>query len=260
MDKIDTLSSMQGRTLINEIFKELRYSRQYSAFSTLIQCWKISVHERDLSPYLNRNVSVLHPLGFFRGTGLWMEEILNRFYFSSINSFVYFGASILLLLIGVRRFSNSISDTAIIAALALESCLLFFMFVVMFFTPKDDFSDKDKDNERENAAELLLEIGEIAKDLAGAIIQIERINENFSIIASTQSRTNDALQLIAKSASDAVSPNPEMLETMKLTNEALSQLNHTVNELNKAAEKIKREEIQLAVKQELEKLISSKIE
>ncbi len=134
------------------------------------------------------------------------------------------------------------------------------MFVVMFFTPKDDFSDKDKDNERENAAELLLEIGEIAKDLAGAIIQIERINENFSIIASTQSRTNDALQLIAKSASDAVSPNPEMLETMKLTNEALSQLNHTVNELNKAAEKIKREEIQLAVKQELEKLISSKIE
>ena len=100
----------------------------------------------------------------------------------------------------------------------------------------------------------------INSSLAGAIIQIERINENFSIIASTQSRTNDALQLIAKSASDAVSPNPEMLETMKLTNEALSQLNHTVNELNKAAEKIKREEIQLAVKQELEKLISSKIE
>lgn len=266
MEQIDTLSSIKGRALLAEIFKELRYRRQYNAFNTLVHCWKICVHEKDLTHYLNRKISVLHPLGFFRGMGLWMEEIVNRFYFSSINSFVYFGAAILLLLIGVRKFSDHISDTAIIAALSFEALLLFFMFIVMFFTPKDDFSEESEENERETTAELLMEVGEVAKDLAGALIQMERINENFMLIASNQQKTNETLESliesinhIAISTADAVSPNPQMLDAMKQTNQALMDLNQTVVDLNSAAKKINREEIETAVKRELERIIANKI-
>ncbi len=257
--KIDTMSSIKGRALMTEIFKELRYHRQYGAFTTLVNCWKIAVFEKDLSAYLNRNITVLHPLGFFRGTGLWMEETVNRFYFSTINSFVYFGAAILLVLIGVRRFSDQISDTLIFSALGFEALMLIFMFVVMFFTPKEDFSENGNDSESATTAELLTETGEVARDLAGALIQLERINDNFLQMLNRQEDLALTLRKIADATADAVSPNPEMLETMKSTNKALMQFNETVLMLNDAAKKIRREEIEAAVKKELDRIISDRI-
>ena len=65
-----------------------------SGFSTSLLCWRICTSERELFRYSKNEVTVLHPLGFFSGSGLWMEEIVNRYYYSTINSFVYFGAAI----------------------------------------------------------------------------------------------------------------------------------------------------------------------
>ena len=38
-----------------------------------------------------RDVVILHPLGVWSGTTLWMQEVVNRFYYSAINAFVYAG-------------------------------------------------------------------------------------------------------------------------------------------------------------------------
>lgn len=141
MRKVDSLSSADGRKIIHEIFHELKYKKQLSSISILANCWKICVYDIDLTKYINTEDQIEHRLGLFKGTAIWMEEIVNRFYFSVINSFVYFGAAVLLVIIGVRRFSDSIDDRFVIAGVVFEALMLFFMFIVMFFSPSDDGDD-----------------------------------------------------------------------------------------------------------------------
>jgi hypothetical protein len=80
MKNIDTLSSLEGRATLAEVFNELRFEKQLSNISTLILSWRICVRERELFRYVKKDVTVLHPLGLISGTGLWMEEILVLFH------------------------------------------------------------------------------------------------------------------------------------------------------------------------------------
>ena len=56
-----------------------------------------------------------------------------------------------------------------------------------------------------------------------------------------------------------VSPNPEMLENMKDVNIALKDLKNTVDNLNKAAESLKRDEIEIAVRKEVERILVDRV-
>lgn len=258
MKNIENLSSLEGRSLLREIFKELRYEKQNSSFSTLAQCWRICVNERELFRYIKKEVTVLHPMGFFGGTGLWLEEVLNRYYFSTINSFVYFGAAVLLVLIGIRRFSNAIDDNVVIAGIGFEALMLIFMFVIMLFTPNDEVlkSDEQAGGPQE---ELLGEIGEIGRDFAAVVIQLEQLGSSIEEMLQNQSEiintTRDAVQISAQ----AVAPNPAMLESMSKTNEVLSDFRDTVHELVSSISLLKREQIEMAVKKEIEKIITGRL-
>jgi methyl-accepting chemotaxis protein len=261
MENLDTLSSLNGRNLIFEIYYELRYNKQMSGFRVLTSMWKLCTHERDMVRYINKEITVVHPLGTVRGTMLWMEEVVNRFYFSTINSFVYFGAAILLVLIGVRRFSENISDSFVIAGVAFEALMLIFMFLVMLFTPNDDPSSKNKNNS-ESANEvddLVYEIGEISRDFAAVVVQLENLSSAVENLVDKQTEMLNSVNDLAQSVSQAVSPNPAMLESMNLTNTALNSFKETVELLNKSAESLKREEIELAVRKEVERILIDKI-
>ena len=124
MKKIENLASLEGRKILQNLFKEMRFIKQRSALSTLFLCWRICVSEKDYPAFAKLEIHVMHSLGIVRGSMLWMEEIVNRFYFSTINSFVYFGAAVLLVLIGVRRFSSTMSDTAVIWGIIFEATML----------------------------------------------------------------------------------------------------------------------------------------
>ena len=147
MKKIDTLSSIDGRRLLYKIFHELRYEKQLPSRSVLALCWRLCTQEREIFRFVKQEAIVSHPLGIVAGTALWMEEIVNRFYFSTVNSFVYLGAALLLVLIGIRRFSDNVSDGVVIAGIVFEALMLVFMFVVMIFTPNEDIEEL---NRREN--------------------------------------------------------------------------------------------------------------
>ena len=261
MKKIDTLSSMEGRALLLEIYRELRYVRQLSNISVLLLCWKICVHDKEISKYINKDVSLSHILGFFSGTALWMEEIVNRYYFASINSFVYFGAAILLVLIGVRRFSQNLSDTAVIAGIAFEAFLLIIMFLVMLFTPTEELNGKanEEDTEPATVNELLYEIGEIGSDIANAVIQLEKISNNYNDMLKLQTELVSTLNTVSENAANAVAPNPKMIETMAETNEALKRLKSTVEDLTISAGALKKEQIELAVRREVERILINKL-
>jgi hypothetical protein len=260
MRKVDSLSSSDGRKILHEIFRELKYKKQLGSLAILSSCWKICVYDTDLTKYIKTEDTVLHRLGFFKGTRIWMEEIVNRFYFSAINSFVYFGASVLLVVIGVRRFSDSVDDRLVIAGVVFEALMLFFMFIVMLFSPTDD-EDESQNNEDSQFQkdELLTEIGEIAKDFANSSIQLETISNELMIMNDSQKMLIEKINVLGDNFQQMASPNPEMLIEMKQVNSVLSEFKQTIQELNQSALQLRKEEIEITVRRELEKILTQTI-
>ena len=187
-----------------------------------------------------------------------MEEIVNRYYFSTINSFVYFGAAILLVLIGIRRFSEVIDDNIVIAGIAFEALMLILMFIVMLFTPNQDTVELTT-NDEEPSDDLITEIGEIGHDLAAVVMQLEQLGSSIEDMINKQNDILKTVENIAQTNADAVSPNPQMLETMRETNIILKEFKDTVQSFNSAAEELKKEEIELAVRREVERIIVDKV-
>jgi hypothetical protein len=138
MKKIDNISSIDGRLLLQQIFHQIRFERQRNSISTLFILWRICISDTEINQYLNpeQDITIMYKLGFWRGTLLWLEEIVNRYYFSTINSFVYFGAAVLLVFIGINRFTDKVDDSTVVYGLAFEAIMLIAMFIVMLFTPK----------------------------------------------------------------------------------------------------------------------------
>lgn len=261
MKQIETLSSLEGRSLLTDVYNELRFEKQLSTLSTLLLCWRICTQEREIFKYVKQEVTVVHPLGFFSGSALWMEEIVNRFYFSTINSFVYLGAAILLVLIGVRRFSENFNDGIVIAGVIFEALMLVFIFLVMLFTPPEESPKKiqDQSDESNSVTDLIIEVGEIATDFASVVVNLEKMSDSIGSFVENQQQLIMAVNEVARTNVLAVLPNPALLETMQKTNEALDEFIKSVNHLNIAAEALKREEIEIAVRKEVERILVDKI-
>ena len=254
MKKIENLSSLQGRRILRNIYNELRFDKQRSSLATLFICWRIACFEKHPNKYSSVSAKIAMPLGFFKGSALWMEEVVNRYYFSTVNSFVYFGAAILLVLIGIRRFSENISSDLVIGGIILEAALLMFMFLVMLFAPpEEDIEDDD------NEDELLEEIGEVGRDIAGVSIQLESLAESLNTMITRQNEMLEKFSEIAVINRDAVAPNPKMLESMNKTNDSLEHFNETVDKLNKSVETLRREEIEQSVRKKHKKIIADKL-
>ncbi|MCX6155116.1 MAG: hypothetical protein NT007_13265 [Candidatus Kapabacteria bacterium] len=259
MKRIETLATLEGRKLLREIFKTLKYDKQLSSFSVLLTCWRVCTSERDLERYIKSEVSLVRTLGLFTGTKIWLEEVVNRFFFSTINSFVYFGAAILLVLIGFRRFSDNVNETMVIGGIIFEALMLLLMFFVMAFTPSDEQSS-DNEKENESIEVLVTEIGEIGRDFAAVVLQLENLGTTFENLLNKQIELISEVKEVARFTAQAVAPNPDMLVVMKETNIALSGLKDTVNSLNIAAESLKKDEIEYSVRKEVEKLINNRID
>ncbi|HOQ48662.1 MAG TPA: hypothetical protein PLV01_02405 [Candidatus Kapabacteria bacterium] len=259
MKKIDNFGSISGRRLLQDIFKSLRYEKQWSSFAALIATWRLATREIDLEQYTNEDVQIIHSLGFWRGTAVWLEEIVNRFYFSTINSFAYFGAAILLVLVGVRRFSDHVSDEIVIAGILFEAALLLFLFFIMLFTPNEEIASNDQREEFDFQKELLNEVGEISRDFAATTMQLENLTEKLNALISLQNETLAQISSIAKSFLDISQPNPEFVKILQQTNHSLLDFNDKIKLLNENISQIKQEEIKIAIRNELEQILSNKL-
>jgi hypothetical protein len=256
-EKINSLSSIEGRQILREIFRELRFERQRGALSSLVICWRIAAYETSLNKFSGKNMKVLYPLGFFGGTSIWMQEVVNRFYFSTINSFVYFGAAVLLVLVGLRQFTETLDNRIVIAGIVFEALMLLFMFLVMIFTPPDESNGSG--TEETESGELLTEIGEIGRDFAAVVVQLEQLTLSINNLNDNQSKLLEEIKTIAKSSADAVAPNPKMLEIMDETNKSLGEFKGTLVDLNDTAKKLRHEEIQAEVKKQLAEILANRL-
>ena len=138
MTQIETLSSAQGRALLRDIYRELRFERQLGAIATIRTCWQICTTQRELIRLTRRDVVVLHPLGVWAGTSLWMQEIINRHFYAPVNDIVYLGAALLLLAVGLNRTRVIETPALVVTGIVVEALLLVLLFTVMFFSPPEE--------------------------------------------------------------------------------------------------------------------------
>jgi hypothetical protein len=74
---------------------------------------------------------------------IWMETIIIPFYANNVQSFVYFGAIILLLFIAARFvFPNVINERTATIGMGVESIMLFMLAFIQFYTPEDNLYEK----------------------------------------------------------------------------------------------------------------------
>lgn len=254
--KIETLTSLEGRKFLYELYQKLRYENELSGIMILIICWKVCVFEKNPSKFIKTDVVIIHRLGLFKGIALWIEEIVNRHFFSTINSFVYFGAAILLVLIGVRKFSDAISTELVIASIIFEASMLLLIFVVMLFSPDEDVLEEDKESEE---SILIHEIGEISTDFATAVSKLENVSLELRNFNNSQIELINKLTESTNFLSKAISPSDEFVENLKSTNEQLNNLKHQIQLLTESTKEIKEKDIRFEIRRELENLLIDKI-
>lgn len=261
MEQVQTLSTLRGRAVLRDIVRELRYEKQVSSFTTLLTSWRLCTFEREIYRYSRRQVTIIHKLGLLRGTSLWLQEVVNRFYFSTINSLVYLGAAILLVLVSGYRFTDRINTQFVIAGVGIEALMLLILFVVMFFSPSDDIEEEtgvEQDDSGE-LRELISEIGDIATDYASAGARLEAITASLSDITARQDELLGAVNDAVRAVSFASNPQPEFIETMRQTNQTLHAFHQNVQSLVEATNQLRREEIQRAVRAEVERILEHRV-
>jgi gas vesicle protein len=260
MIQIQTLASIEGRSLLRDLYKELRFERQMSGIASLLATLRICIGETEIGRISKREAFILHPLGVRRGITLWMQEIVNRYYFSAISSFVYFGAAILLALVGMNRFTSGVSNSYVIAGLVLESGILIAMFIVMFFAPPDEEDLRSGEEEESEARELIREIGEISSDYAGFTSRAEELTDTLSGLTARHDELISAVNESVRTAVMAVAPQPELLQQMSEATKAMKEFTKAVQEFTATAQEIRTKETQLLVRAEVERIIQGRLQ
>jgi methyl-accepting chemotaxis protein len=255
MTQLDTLASVAGRSLVRDIFRELRFERQLGSIAAFSALWRICTTERELATLTRREVVVLHPLGLWSGTALWMQEIVHRFAYSAINAFVYFGAALLLVAVGLNRTGVIESPGVIVAGIVLEALLLVLLFVVLFFAPADE-GEHDVNAPNAYAEEMIREMGEISRDYAAMAVQLETISATLSDVTDRQDVMVASMKDSVQAAVHAVAPNPELMEAMRSTAAALERFTEHIEELAERLAHIEHHQTERLVRQELERLLA----
>jgi hypothetical protein len=260
MTQLETLASVQGRGLLRDIYRELRYERRLGTFQTLGTMWRICTSEQELIRRTRHDVVVLHPLGWWQGTTLWMQEVVNRYFFSAINAWVYAGAAVLLVAVGLNRVGVINQPSLVVAGIILEAVLLLMLFAVMYFTPPEEpESASTMSSASEGTVELLRELGEIGRDYAAMAVQLEAISSALNDMVEKQDVMARAVRESVDTAVSAVAPNPELMASMQQTTAALDSFAGSVDALGQRLRSMETQEVERLVRTELERILSRQI-
>jgi hypothetical protein len=255
--KIENLATYKGRLLLRDVFHTLRYEKQRSAFAAFFILLGICISGKNIGNYYDEDVTISWSLGVRRGLALWMEEILNRYYFSAINSFVYFGAAILLVLIALQRFTDVVDTRIVIGGVILEATMLLLMFLVMLFSPNEELSDSD--DEEVGTGELIDEIGEIGSDFAQAVVQLENIAADIAKAVEKQDEIIEKVDKAIKISAMAVNPHPKMITAMEETNKSIATFRESLDQLSEKTDALREKQIEEEVRKEIERIVKKNL-
>lgn len=247
--------------MVRDVYRELRYERGMGGIQALTTTWQLCTRETELIRLCSRDVTVLHPLGPWSGSSLWMQEVVNRFLYPAINAFVYAGAAVLLVAVGLTRMDVIRQPWLVVAGIAVEALLLIALFVVMYFTPPEEADGAgDGSLVGSGSEELLRELGEIGRDYAAMAVQLESISGTLADVATQQRELIQAVQASVDAAVSAVAPNLELQRSMKDTADALRDFAAGVSVLSDRLQEVERQEVERLVRSELEHILSRSIQ
>ena len=209
---------------------------------------------------MDDDIAIIHKLGFMRGTSIWLEEVVNKFFFSTIQSFVYFGAAILLVLLAINKFYDA-DPIIVVYGICIEVAILLFVFFIMLFSPSVEAANliEEQNQGKEIGEELLEDIGEISKDFAITSAQLDKISDHILNVTNQQDEILKSIQNIIHNILQISNPNPALIDIMKQTNINLVEFNTQISNLINSFEKIQYQQIQAVVKNELESYFTDKI-
>ena len=98
-----------------------------------------------------------------------------------------------------------------------------------------------------------------SRDFAASVVQMERIEEHLNELINQQGEMIKSIDNIAQASIQSIAPNPKLIQVMSETNTSLEEFKNTVSKLNQSAELLKQQEIEIAVRREVEKLLINKI-
>jgi hypothetical protein len=260
MYTLSSINTKEGRSILRNLYDKLRFEEQKSVLNSLSSTLSVAINPSKLQQYDSDSPEIAGRPGTWGGFTIWMEEIINRNYYSTINSLVYLGAAILLVIVGLTRFTDSVGTEWVVGGIIFESFLLLLVFITMYFSPPAVFSVSDSDSlDSDMQSELLDEIGEIGRDLAAVSVQFDKISKQLESHNYNTSNLVAEMRKISIAVSDISSPNPEMLIKMAKTNEELNKFNENLGKFSIVAEKLSSKIIEDQVRTEISKILESRI-
>lgn len=263
MNVIESIATLEGRSLLRQIYETLRYEYNRNSITILFITWRIATIEKETAPLVqDYDYHIKNTLGIFRGTGVWLQEIVNRYYSPQVNALVYFGAALLLIIIGLNRFIG-IPSSFVIAGIVIEASLLFLLFIVLLFTPVEipnmTPAGEQLPTTDQLLQDLIRDIGEISSDYAKLVQKLDEITTNLSSIAYYHQQNQQTLEDLTRSLQNFLPHSPEFLESLQKTTEALGDLRLEIARLKESTEQLQIENVRNLVRKELEDILLNRV-
>ncbi len=253
---IDNLASLQGRRLLQKYWYEnLVEGRRWKLglmFTTLRLCmFGRTLYFADAQ----QPIMIDHTLGLRLGTRVWMEEISYKHFMGTVQALVYLGAVVLLIFVGLR-FANLINERTSLVGIGIEAFMLFMLFVVMFFTPDEEFAEvsREETSGGSEAKEYLALFKEIYNELQDIGTMNAALGRHLTEITNKQEAYLRELSQKLTNA-PAAGFGKETADLMHDVKVALGSLSGSIQEMNANLGKIAEKEMEYLVRRELEKMI-----
>lgn len=134
-ETVKDLETLEGRRLLHDFFHDRRVKNALE-IKTLMECWRLARKGTELQFRDGRRVRFETNLGFRLGTRVFLEEIVNGYFYNTIQGLVYAGAMVVLITAAMYLAGYSIWFA--LAGLSLEAALLLLLAVVTAFGGSDE--------------------------------------------------------------------------------------------------------------------------
>lgn len=221
-ESIKDLEIPEGRLILNEFYHDRRIQHKIE-LATVLECWRLCKRGTEIQLTDGRLIYIENPLGFRLGTRVCIEEIIGRYYYNSVQGWVYFGAMVLLVFVGLR-LGGVIPEKAALIGVGIEAFMLFLLAVVTYYSPADELASVQF--QQKSSDTLLSSINQSVQGMTNAVSDL------FRLISQTDMRQDVLLTRLTEYISKMNAENTRLqVDKMEETNKNLLAFSESVSQL-----------------------------
>lgn len=275
-ESIKDLEIPEGRLLLHEFYHDRRIQVKLE-IAIILECWRVCKHAREIQLSDGRLILIENPLGFRLGTRVCIEEIIGRYYYNSVQGWVYFGAMVLLIFVGLR-LGGVIPEKIALVGVAIEAFMLFLLAVVTYYSPSDELlpttlQGKSPDNLLSSVNQSVQGMTNAVSDLFRLLSQsdmrqdvlLTRLTEYISKVSAENTRlqiekmeeTNQNFRFFSDTFQEVQGAMArEQVAKLQETKEALSVLNDSLIRMHDQMNTVLRQSVHTLIKDEISNILA----